>query len=325
MYKTSTQESVKHHWRKLKNVVFPPTPRPHAFHVCGSTEYIVSWELSGQEGIAEETGHQLMYSCVVLVIIFRVTNHPTLCGLKQHSVACRSAVWAGLSRDSSSLLHVVSAGVAGQGAGKFQGDSDTWQLSWCWVLAESSTKVCASLCAAWTLFWSGSWAPRERVFYRVEVHGICYDLASNITLLLGPHRVDPGSHKVPPVSRGDTARFQKNMWGKRCFCGQLRKWNLPHRPWSVSWSCSFIIGIWAEGWLDLTWDVFCLLILPFFICGLWYHRYDFVPGLKHRGNCICICGPMKFECQQIIEYHQMLGSFGFWCGPVQLPDLGRFA
>lgn len=189
MYKTSTQQSVKHHWRKLKNVVFPPTPRPHAFHVCGSTEYIVSWELSGQEGIAEETGDQLMYTCVVLVIICCVTNHPTLCNLKQHSVACRSAVWAGLSKDSSSLLHVVSAGVAGQGAWKFQGDSDTWQLSWCWVLAESSTKVYASLCAAWTLFWSGNWAPRERVFYRVEVHGVCYDLASNITQCCWDHTV----------------------------------------------------------------------------------------------------------------------------------------
>lgn len=75
----------------------------------------------------------------------------------------------------------------------------------------------------------------------------------------------------------------------------------------------------------MTWPgiYFALFFYLIFLCGLWYHGYDFVPGLKHMGNCIYNCDPTKFKCQHIIEYHQILVSIGFWCGPIQLPDMGK--
>lgn len=66
---------------------------------------------------------------------------PQTWDLKQYLIACKSAVWAGLSQDGSSLIHVASAGAAGLKAGEFQDDSYTWLISWCWMLAGNSANA----------------------------------------------------------------------------------------------------------------------------------------------------------------------------------------
>ena len=130
---------------------------------------------------------------------------PCTFGLKQLSVACRSAVWAGLGKDGSLLLCVASAGVAGWGAGEFQDDSCTWVLSWCWVLAESSAEVCASLCVL-GLSPGVMTGPQEKVSQEntIEVFLWClYDLASNVTQCHWHHTVlTHAVTKCHPVSRG---------------------------------------------------------------------------------------------------------------------------